>query len=122
MENSEASTQKNVERQMGPNPRSTMMDALRLRLAMWLWPKTVRQGDYFTLTAILQFGKPCNDGSWVGHTLRADKVEGDRIHFSDWSRYAKRFDPVGHALVPGVNCSVKLVKAPSVEQEGNEVR
>jgi hypothetical protein len=89
-----------------------IINMARLRLAMWIWPKVVREGDCFTLTAILRLGNPTNDGSWVGYTLRADKVEGDRILFSEWYSHSRRFSPVNHMLIPGVNCRVKLVESP----------
>lgn len=87
------------------------LNAIRLKLAQWLWPKVVKRGDYFTIIRILQYGKPTNDGSWVGDTLRADSVQGDRVHFSQWQSYSKRFAPVSHVLIPGVNCELKLVSA-----------
>ena len=86
------------------------MKKIRLRLAKWLWPKDVCQGDLFTIVRWLRDGKPIADGSWIGQTCRADKVDGDRISFSVFCCHVNRYKPVKSIyLIPGINCEVKMV-------------
>lgn len=95
--------------------------SLRLKLAQWLWPKEVTQGELFTITRHLRNGSPTQDGSWVGRTLRADKVQGDTIFFSerlDFQSTGITWDRCHTVpLIPGKNCEVKLVATSLTKQE-----
>ncbi len=97
------------------------MKKLRLILAKWLWPKEVKAGELFTIVNHLNAeGAPTRDGSWVGDTLRAEIVDGDRIAFSKHNEYGPvpRFDPVkGFWLLPGKNCTLKLLAVPATREE-----
>lgn len=103
---------------------NNLIRKLRLDLAKWIWPKEVKQGDLFTIVRNLRQGIPSTDGSWVGATLRADIVDGDRIGFSELKPYFSptRFDRVGsYWLIPGVNCVVKPIAIPLLPEETREL-
>ena len=88
---------------------------IRLAIAKALWPKEVRQGDLFTVVRILRMGALTDDGSWVGKTLKAHRVDGDRIQFVELEWWNQK--PCSHWLVPGVNCIVKPVAVPLTPAE-----
>lgn len=104
---------------------SNTIRKIRLKLALWLWPKDVRQGELFTITRHLRpDGTPTQDGSWVGKTLRADKVDGDRIGFSELNEWSTppRYDRVASIwLVPGKNCLVKPISTPLTKGQEREL-
>ena len=94
-------------------------------LAKWLWPKEVGQGELFTIVRHMSAdGTLTNDGSWVGKTLRAEFVDGDRIAFSELNEWATvpHFDHVANLwLVPGKNCLVKPISAPLTKSQERDL-
>src|SRR5690606_7529479 len=82
---------------------------LRIALSKWLWPKTIKQGELFTIIRWLRDGRPWIDGSWVGETLRADIVDGPRISFSVLREFCDppRWERVRTVqLIPDHNCDL----------------
>lgn len=97
----------------------TTIKQLRLKLANWIWPKEVKQGELFTIIRHLRSdGQPSTDGSWCGDTLRADVVDGDRISFSTHDEHMPgRFYKVSHWLIVNQNCIVRPIASPIPQDE-----
>lgn len=91
----------------------TFVRKIRLSLAKWIWPKTVKQGELFT---IVRWNLDYTENSWVGETLRADIVDGNRISFSKYNSYAQppQWQKVkDYWLFPETKCTIKLAEVSS---------